>query len=289
MNCYARGQSTFILEPFMAFAFKFLRPLALIFTLLFVIQSQKVFCESDSTYDISSNLDFYSVKDKYLAAQKDLLARNKLINEPYTFTVLEHAFIGLPNVFSPKACGENGFFVEKVPINSGDIVLEVGAGTGFFPIFAVLKGAQRVIATDISSDAIKNIIENAKLHGMESQILAAQSDVFNEIPEDLKFDVIYWNIPFTPTMEKDLTLLDLMVFDPENKFLERYLADSAAFLKPNGRLFLGYSSTHGDVAKMKEIAKRNHWNVELVAQKGNEDTIIVELYEFKSNFVSSNY
>lgn len=249
------------------------------FCLFFALQINEAFSE-DTIDCLSSNA--YRIKDKYVAAQKDLLTRNKQINEQYNFTILGKEFIGLPNVFSPIACGEQGFFVEKIPISSGDIVLEIGAGTGFFPVFAVIKGAQQVIATDISSDATKNIIANAKLHGMDRQILAIQSDLFNDLPKEYKFDVIYWNIPFTPTEEKNLSLLDLMVFDPENKFLERYLAEGAFYLKPKGRLFLGYSSTHGNIQKMKEIAKKNHWNVTLLAQKGTPDTIIVELYEFKT-------
>lgn len=233
--------------------------------------------------DCSSKSDAYPIKEKYLAAQKDLLVRNKLIKDHYTFEVLGKKFIGFPNVFSPKACGENGFFVDQIPINPGDVVLEIGSGTGFFPVFAVLKGATKVIATDINPDAVDNIAENAKLHQMEWKIEAMQSDIFNELSNHFKFDVIYWNIPFTPTSEQELTILDLAVFDPENKYLERYLSQGAKFLKPNGRLFLGYSSTHGNISKMKEIAEKYQWTVKLLVQTGHEDTIVIELYEFKKN------
>jgi SAM-dependent methyltransferase len=229
----------------------------------------------------SLTADSWIIKDKYLSAQKDLLERNKLIKDLYTFNVLGEYFVGFPHVFSPKECCEDGFFVEQIPINQGDTVLEIGAGTVFFPVFAVLKGATKVIATDISQYAVDNIAENARLHRMESKIEAIQSDIFDALPNSLKFDLIYWNIPFTPTKESDLTLLDFIVFDPENKFLDRYLSEGGKFLKPSGRLFLAYSSTHGDVSKMKEIAEKYRWSVELLAQVGNEDTIILELYEFK--------
>lgn len=84
-------------------------------------------------------------------------------------------------------------------------------------------------------------------------------------------------------LESDLSLLDLAVFDPENQFLDRYLTEGEKYLKPNGRLFLGYSSTHGNISKMKEIAHKYQWTIELLAQTGHEDTILVELYEFKKS------
>ncbi len=71
------------------------------------------------------------------------------------------------------------------------------------------------------------------------------------------------------------------MFDPGNKFLERYLIESAQFVKSEGIVYLAYLPTHGDVSKMKAIAKRYNWNVKLLAPTGNEDSIIVQLYEFK--------
>lgn len=248
---------------------------------LFGYESQNEFDLANSN-DISKS-DENTIGEKYLITQKDLLLRNSQIKDRYTFEVLGKEFVGFPNVFSPKACGENGFFIDWIPINAGDVVLEVGCGTGFFPVFAVLKGAAKVLATDINPDAVNNTAENAKLYQMEMEIKAIQSDIFNEISYNLKFDLIYWNIPFTSTTETELTVLDLAVFDPENKFLDRYLSEGEKFLKPNGRLLLGYSSTHGNISKMMKIAKKYQWTVELLAQTGNEDTILVELYEFKKN------
>ena len=77
-------------------------------------------------------------------------------------------------------------------------------------------------------------------------------------------------------------MLDLFVFDPGNRLSERYLAEGAKFLSSNGRLYLGYSATHGDVPRMKTIAEKYGWNVRLIVSAGNEDTIIVQLYEFTS-------
>jgi HemK-related putative methylase len=219
-------------------------------------------------------------KIKFVEAQESFIAKNKLIKERYTFEVLGKTFVGYPNVFSPKACGEDGFFAKQVPIHKGDTVLELGAGTGFFPVFAIEKGASKVIATDVNPDAVKNTDENVKLHKMESKITVIQSDVFAQIQPDQKFDVIYWNIPFTPTKKKNLDLLDLSVFDPNNQLLERYLADGAKFLTPKGKIYLGYSATHGDVDKMKALAKKYAWDVHLVVSAGDENTIIVQLYEF---------
>lgn len=252
--------------------------LSCIFILLGLFNSQ-AFSENSDLKTICEGT--YEIKEKYLRGQMNLILQNKAIQDQYTFSVLGENFVGFPNVFSPKVCHEEGFFVERIPIHEGDSVLEIGSGTGFFPVFAIKKQASQVIATDINPDAVKNTLANAKLHQMESQIKAIQSDIFNALPPDLKFDVIYWNIPFTPTHETNLSLLDLSVFDPGNAFLERYLKECASFLKPDGRAYVGYSSTHGNVSKLKALAKKYNLNLTQVAQTGSEDSIIVELFEFK--------
>ncbi len=264
----------------MFLSFKFRGFFILLAGLFLIVNNPKAFSENDS---IS-----YSVDNKYIKAQHELLAKNKLIKEIYSFSILGREFYGYPTVFSPKICGEKGFFVQNLPIKSGDYVLEIGAGTGFFAVFAVLQGASHVVAVDINPLATQNIKHNAYFHGMESKITEINSDIFSALPDinggKYEFDVIYWNIPFTPSAKNDLEVSDLMVFDPQFTFLERYLAEAGNFLKPNGRLYLGYSSTHGDVTKMKELAQKYHWRVELVAHKGSADTIIVELFEFFPDF-----
>ena len=52
-------------------------------------------------------------------------------------------------------------------LSEGDSVLDVGSGSGILSIVAKLSGAERVLAIDVSEEAIRETMENASLNGIE--------------------------------------------------------------------------------------------------------------------------
>lgn len=216
---------------------------------------------------------------KHLTRKTFAIAKeNEKINDAYMFHVQGYDFIGFPKVLSPKLSPSTAVW-KKLPININEKFLEIGCGTGVFSIIAAKLGASKVTATDINPHAVENTLANARLHNVESILEAYQSDIFNNVPHNIKYDLILWNIPWLHTDKKELSLLEQATFDPNFTLLERYLSDAKMYLVKNGRLLVGYSSTYGDLNIFYQLATKYLWNVKMLYQVGSEETFFAELFE----------
>lgn len=221
--------------------------------------------------------------DKVIAAN-ELLKKNDNITGKYFFTFRDKSFVGYPNVYSPvifPGANKQG----NIPIKMGDHFLEIGCGTGIFSVLAALDGAECVVAVDINSDAVANTIENAKLHGVDGRLKVIEGDMFCPLEKGSAFDIIFFNIPFCHINcnTKELSMLGKSLFDPEHDLLHRFFKEGQDYLRPNGRLILGYSTTHGDIQLMHEWADKYGWKTSLISKVGDEtkDFITIELYELR--------
>ncbi len=231
---------------------------------------------------VSNALQAALEKPEKIEAADMLLEINNNITEKYQFVFRNQLFVGYPNVYSPIIFP--GAQKQKIlSINKGDHFLEIGCGTGVFAICAALDGAEKVVAIDINPDAVANTIENVDLHKMTEILTVLQGDMFSPLGNDQQFDVIFFNIPFCHrncTVD-DLTMLGRSLFDPEHDLLRRYLDEGRKYLKTNGRMLLGYSTTHGNIDQMHQWVKEFGWEISLLHKEGDEavDFITVELYQ----------
>ena len=145
-----------------------------------------------------------------------------------------------------------------------------------------LKGA-KVTATDINPKAIENTKKNAQLHNVNIEIL--EGDLFGPLKER-KFDAIFWNCPFGYTHEKNISMYRRSVYDPEYETLTRFAENVKDHLNPNGRIFIGFSSTIGNYPKLKGIFEKQGYIVkvfeEIIDSQGNKDNL-------KGNYPSVKY
>ncbi|MBA2729112.1 MAG: methyltransferase domain-containing protein [Parachlamydiaceae bacterium] len=232
----------------------------------------------------SVSLEAATEKTDKIAAADVLLEQNRRIESNYQFTFHGKTFVGYPNVYSPIIFpGANK--QTDIPIRTGDHFLEIGCGTGIFSVLAALEEAEIVFAIDINPDAVANTIENAHLHGVADKMQVLQGDMFDPLEETQLFDVIFFNIPFCHRDCKidELTMLGQSLYDPEHELLHRYFKEGKIHLKEGGKLILGYSTTHGNIELMYELAKKYNWQVTLLNKVGDEvtDFITIELYEFR--------
>lgn len=160
-------------------------------------------------------------------------------------------------VYSPAFFADTEFFASGALsyVESGNEVLEVGCGTAVFSVLAALKGAN-VTATDIFEAPRENARTNAKLNGVEFRVL--ESDVYDGLPLDAKYDVIYWNVPFSYVSndKEGMSMLARAVLDPKHDGLKKILLGARNRLKSGGKLLLGYSSTMGDMDAVRAYAKQ---------------------------------
>lgn len=106
-------------------------------------------------------------------------------------------------------------------VQSGMMVLDVGAGSGILSIAAARLGARSIVATDIDPLAVRIAAENAALNGVDAQISLLDTPLppAPETDSD-RFDMIVVNI----LAEVIIALLDAGLHD---------------WLHPNGYLILG--------------------------------------------------
>lgn len=218
---------------------------------------------------LSVSSDRFEEKSAELITARLILNECQKVDSPYILRYEDKPFIVYPNVFSPKFFPDTYFFADHLTITPGETFLEIGSGTGLISIMAALRGAQQVTAVDINPEAVKNTTDNIFRHDLKQYFKVYLGDLFDPIPEDFRFDTIFWFVPFMH-IDRDrasLSALERALFDPYYQGLERYLKEADRFLNPNGRLLLGFSSSHGDVGVLEELAQENGWDIQVIAQE----------------------
>lgn len=215
-------------------------------------------------YEVDKDIQ---VKEEELHSTEILLKENEEIGISYFVSYRDKEFIVLPGVFSPAVFNNTYFFADNIELKPQESFLEVGSGTGLIAVMAAINGADNVVAVDINPYAVKNTLANAKLHGVDSKMLVLQSDIFDSIPLEQKFDTIFWNAPFMHNAKEDLSYLEQALYDPYYKCLNRYFREAGSWLKPQGRVLIGFSSTNGHMEVFESIAKAYGWKLRLIAEQ----------------------
>jgi HemK-related putative methylase len=217
----------------------------------------------------------------------EYIEANRRLEGVYTFQHNDKLFIGLNTVFSPYIFEDTFFFSKNLPLRGRESFLEIGCGTGLISIVAALEGA-RVVATDISPDALKNTRINAILHNVEDRVRTIQSDVFKSLDSSDVFDLIFWNVPFILSREPESDYLLNSVFDCNYSAIAEFVKTFPKHLNKNGRAFIGFSSTSGEFSLLKELCYRSNVKMEkflngYIEEKENEERFSLEIYELSKN------
>ena len=165
-------------------------------------------------------------------------------------------------------------FVKEIKPRKGDIVLDIGTGTGIFSIIAVKRGAKKVISIDIDDNAINNANENKKLNKLDKIIEVRKSNLFENIDNNEKYDLILANIPLTNYNYKGK--LHHLLFDFGFKLHERLLKEAKNHLTTKGKLLI----PSGDVAdekKLLELIKKYGYNIKNI-KKEEFNNLIWKVY-----------
>jgi release factor glutamine methyltransferase len=100
--------------------------------------------------------------------------------------------------------------IRKLKNVENPFILEVGTGTGAISIsIASFIGSTRIIATDISNEAVNLCRKNVEYHNLSGRIDIICADLFNCFDKRINFDMIISNPPYI--QEKDLETLDDVV------------------------------------------------------------------------------
>ena len=139
------------------------------------------------------------------------LVQRRAKAEPVAYLVGEREFFSLsfrvtPDVLIPRPDTETLVVevLDAVKAIESPKILDLCTGSGCVAV-AVAKNAKsaRITATDISPAAIEIARENAARHKLAERIDLIESDLFQAISADSRFDVIASNPPYIPSGEID--------------------------------------------------------------------------------------
>lgn len=203
------------------------------------------------------------------------LVRRRANGEPVQYITGVQEFYGLEfevnaSVLIPRP--ETELIVEEVtrlaPHQQSQLVIDVGTGSGCLAIAIARElPLARVIATDISSDALEVSKRNAEKLGVSERIEFVQTDLLDAVDPGLFPDFIISNPPYVAAhelpniqrevrdWEPDVALTD---FGDGLSFFRRLLAEAPSRLKGGGYLLCEMGFTQSE--QVESMASGDCWS-----------------------------
>ncbi|MDY2735459.1 peptide chain release factor N(5)-glutamine methyltransferase [Intestinibacter sp.] len=230
---------------------------------------KKALGDVDSMY-IRMNLDkaLSDEQEKYFLE----MMKDRLNERPIAYIIGNREFMGLDffvkeGVLIPRPDTET--LVEEI-INicnnkTGLNILDIGTGSGAITVsLAKYLDKSHVVSVDISDIALEIASKNAISNKVDERIDFIKSDVFSNVSDETKFDIIVSNPPYI--RKADISGLDRQVkdFEPYNAleggedgldFYRRITEESRQFLKQDG--ILAYEVGHDQASDVSKIMQQN--------------------------------
>ena len=90
-------------------------------------------------------------------------------------------------VFQPTSTSE--LIAQTLQIKPGEVVIDLGCGSGFFSVLAAKMGASKVYAVDVMPQAAALTRRNARRNGVESCVEVFAGSLFEPLP-DVQADLV---------------------------------------------------------------------------------------------------
>lgn len=230
---------------------------------------KKALGDVDSMY-IRMNLDkaLSDEQEKYFLE----MMKDRLNERPIAYIIGNREFMGLDffvkeGVLIPRPDTETlveeiiNIFNNKTGLN----ILDIGTGSGAITVsLAKYLDKSHVVSVDISDIALEIASKNAISNKVDERIDFIKSDVFSNVSDETKFDIIVSNPPYI--RKADISGLDRQVkdFEPYNAleggedgldFYRRITEESRQFLKQDG--ILAYEVGHDQASDVSKIMQQN--------------------------------
>ena len=267
-------------------------------TVLEILNRTKVFFEKkgvpdpllDAQYIISHGLKMKNRMDLYLNFEKPLtpaeldilrpLVARRGNREPLQHIIGDTSFRGFvikcdPRALIPRPETESLVDMAKDALKGieNPFVVEIGTGTGAISIACAkeIEGV-KVLATDISDDALALALENAQANGLDDTLNFAKGDLLDAVTLETikkatgdvfgeastKIDCLIANLPYIPDGEKGKLQPEVDKFDPALALyggpdgldlVRKLLSQTEGRLNAGAPIFLEIGSEQAEILK----------------------------------------
>lgn len=173
--------------------------------------------------------------------------------------------------------------IEIINENNFKMALDVGTGSGCIACMIAKYTDCQIIGLDISSDALNTALDNASKLNLFNKAIFRKSDVFSNIKDGEKFDIIISNPPYIPPSEKENIQTEVK-FDPELalyttdekglEFYEKITKNAPKILNSKG--YLLFELGIGQSSDVKSIMEKSGFsNIEIIKDLAGIDRVIV--------------
>ena len=194
------------------------------------------------------------------------------ISQEYPIPALGTSLVAFENVLPPRsqetiACFQNGLQAIKKYLPQRAEVLEVGCGSGCLTLLAAQELADlevKILASDLLPEAVATTRVNIERcsHPNQSIQLLPPGDLFDSVPAGRCFDLIIFNAPWVVSRARNRA--ELAIHDEGQQILQRFFDEVPRYLKPDGRVLLGYADASGPKAiqNLERIVNDTGFDVE---------------------------
>ena len=138
-----------------------------------------------------------------------------------------------------KVCTDSLLFGAMSPVKAGDLVLDIGTGTGLLSLMAAQFGAEQITAVELSAEAYQDAKENFQLSPWKHRLHVVQQDIqgyANSITAH--FDVIICNPPFFAQQAKSQTAAKRLARHTDSLPFAALITAADQLLAPHGWFYV---------------------------------------------------
>lgn len=228
---------------------------------------------------------FYSLIKKRI---EEKIPVQYLINKSY---FMGEEFYVDKNVLIPRP--ETEILVEEVlkRVKKNSRIIDIGSGSGCIAVMLAKKlNHCNFFASDISAKALKTAKINSEKHKVIQNITFIESDVFKNIDEKEKFDIIVSNPPYIPIKEKNSLQIEVSGHEPSNalfveddKGIEFYkkLAEQS-FKRFNNDGFIAVETGFSQADEVETVFKKKGFNnIQIIKDFSEVQRVVLAYYTKK--------
>ena len=254
----------------------------------------------------SQRIDLYThhaeaVSENHLKKYKEAIAR-RIQREPLQYIIGECSFWGLtiqtrPGVLIPRP--ETELMVEEalgmLKISPDSLpcppsILDIATGSGCLAIALAKEFPEsKILATDISTEALELARENVALHQLEKRVECLPADIapWRTLKlQEKTFDLIVSNPPYIPSAKIEGLQVEVSKFEPRQAldggedgllFYRKIFAEAPSFLKPGGKMILEIEDDRAsDVLRLLDQGSSLTWLKTRKDYSGFERVVVLE-------------